>query len=108
MKHYLVVSADCHAGPNAPAYREFLDPSFHADFDDELRAQAAGAGDFTGDDAFQEEWFGEDDEGNSLHALGLRGGWDAETRDRELDRDGVTGEVVFPGPDAVTGKMGAP
>ena len=31
-----------------------------------------------------------------------------EKRDEELSADGVTGEVVFPGPDAVTGKMGAP
>jgi predicted TIM-barrel fold metal-dependent hydrolase len=118
VQHYLVISADCHAGPNAPAYREFLEPSFREDFDDELaerqrliderRAQAEAAGDFVGDTDFKEEWFGEDDEGNSLHEVGLRGGWDAETRDRELDRDGVTAEVVFPGPDAVTGSMGAP
>jgi predicted TIM-barrel fold metal-dependent hydrolase len=115
---YLVISADCHAGPNSPDYREFLDPGFRADFDDELaarqrlideaRASAAVTGDFVGDAEFQEEWFGEDDEGNSLHEIGLRGGWDAATRDHELDRDGVTGEVVFPGPDAVTGTMGAP
>ena len=118
MEHYLVISADCHAGPNSPVYREFLDPAFRTDFDDELterqrlideaRARADAAGDFVGDSAFQDEWFGEDDEGNSLHEVGLRGGWDADTRDRELDRDGVTAEVVFPGPDAVTGSMGAP
>ena len=63
---------------------------------------------FIGDDEFQEEWFGEDDEGNSLHEVGLRGGWDAATRDQELDHDGVAAEVVFPGPDAATGTMGAP
>jgi predicted TIM-barrel fold metal-dependent hydrolase len=118
MQRYLVISADCHAGPNAPAYREYLDPSFRTDFDDELaerqrliderRAAAHATGDFVGDAEFQEEWFGEDDEGNSLHDIGLRGGWDAATRDRELDRDGVAAEVVFPGPDAVTGTMGAP
>jgi hypothetical protein len=63
---------------------------------------------FMGDEDFQEEWFGEDEDGNSLHEVGLRGGWDAKTRDKELDNDGVTGEVVFPGPDAATGTMGAP
>jgi predicted TIM-barrel fold metal-dependent hydrolase len=118
VKHYLVISADCHAGPDAPAYRDFLDPGFRADFDDELaerermleerRAAAVAAGDFTGDSEFQTEGFGQDEEGNSLHEVGLRGGWDAATRDRELDRDGVAAEVVFPGPDAVTGTMGAP
>ena len=118
MQRYLVISADCHAGPEAPVYRGYLDTDFRADFDEELderqrliderRAAAEVAGDFVGDREFQEEWFGEDEEGNSLHEVGLRGGWDAATRDHELDRDGVTAEVVFPGPDAVTGTMGAP
>ena len=36
MQPYLVISADCHAGPNSPAYREFLDPQYRDEFDDEL------------------------------------------------------------------------
>lgn len=117
MKHYVVISADCHAGPNAPVYREYLDAQYRADFDEELaereqiieqRRAGTAASPFVGDDEFKEEWFGEDEEGNSLHEVGLRGGWDAATRDKELDNDGVSAEVVFPGPDAVTGTMGAP
>ncbi|NQZ95915.1 MAG: amidohydrolase [Myxococcales bacterium] len=120
MQRYIVISSDCHAGPNSPAYREFLDPAYRADFDHELehreqliaeRRAAAGMPSnvsFMGDADFQEEWFGEDDEGNSLHEIGLRGAWDAARRDQALDQDGVTGEVVFPGPDAVLGSMGAP
>jgi predicted TIM-barrel fold metal-dependent hydrolase len=117
MKHYVIISSDCHAGPNSPVYRGYLDPEFRADFDDELaerqalidaRRAAAGLDPFTGDDEFKEEWFGEDEEGNSLHEIGMRGGWDAATRDKELDNDGVTGEVVFPGPDAATGTNFAP
>ena len=50
---------------------------------------------------FVKDWYDENEEG-------LRGGWDAVTRDKELDADAVCGEVVFPGPDAVTGTMGAP
>ena len=117
MKHYVVISADCHAGPNSPVYRDYLDPQYLDDFDEELaerqriiddrRAGAAGQN-FIGDDEFKEEWFGEDEDGNSLHEIGLRGGWDAATRDKELDNDAVAGEVVFPGPDAATGTMGAP
>jgi predicted TIM-barrel fold metal-dependent hydrolase len=115
--HYVVISADCHAGPESPAYRDYLDADFRADFDEELaerqrlvdeRRAGRAVSNFVGDDEFRDEWFGTDDEGNSLHEVGLRGGWDAATRDHELDRDGVTGEVVFPGPDAVTGTMGAP
>ena len=76
----------------------------------QMRRERFGTDDdvFSGSEEFQEEWFGEDEDGNSLHEVGLRGGWDAEKRDKELTADGVTGEVVFPGPDAVTGKMGAP
>ena len=33
---------------------------------------------FMGDAEFKEEWFGEDEEGNSLHEIGMRGGWDAD------------------------------
>ena len=115
-KGYLVISADCHAGPDSPVYREFLDPEFREQFDDELGARDAlmqqmrrerfGTDDdvFAGSEAFQEEWFGEDEDGNSLHEIGMRGGWDAKKRDEELSADGVTGEVVFPGPDAVTAR----
>ena len=115
-RHYVIISADCHAGPVAPAYREYLDPEFRPDFDEELDErqrvidERQGQPDprFIGDDEFKAEWFGADEEGNSLHEIGLRGGWDAARRDKELDSDGVAAEVVFPGPDAVTGTMGAP
>ena len=72
MKHYVVISADCHAGPNSPVYRDYLDPQYLDDFDDELaerqalideRRAAAGMSPFMGDEEFQEEWFGEDEEG---------------------------------------------
>src|SRR6476620_3619598 len=117
---YLVISADCHAGPDSPKYREYLDPQYRDRFDAELaqrdalmeqmRRERVGtyADFFAGSEEVQAEWFGEDEDGNSLHELGLRGGWDATKRDEELSADGVTGEVVFPGPDAVTGRMGAP
>ena len=119
-KGYLIISADCHAGPDSPKYREYLDPQYRDRFDAELAQRDAlmeqmrrerfgtDADVFAGSEEFQAEWFGEDEDGNSLHELGLRGGWDAKKRDEELSADGVTGEVVFPGPDAVTGKMGAP
>ena len=36
MKHYVVISSDCHAGPNSPEYRQFLDPQYLEEFDYEL------------------------------------------------------------------------
>ncbi len=101
---YVVISADCHAGlPNAE-YREWLDPSTHAAFDEALgarkRQQEAAMQGFLNKE-FAEEWKAENEDG-------LRGSWDAERRDKELDADGVAGEVIFPDGDSVTGGASAP
>jgi predicted TIM-barrel fold metal-dependent hydrolase len=113
---YLIISSDCHAGPETPDYREFLDPQYREKFDESLveRERLIAANKLAspismgGDEAFQEEWFGHEEGEESLHEGGLRCGWDAPKRDKELDNDGVTAEVIFPGPDAATGSMGAP
>ena len=42
------------------------------------------------------------------NAEGLRGAFDPEQRDKELDADGVAGEVMFPDADAITGMAGPP
>ena len=36
MQRYVVISSDCHAGPNPPVYREYLDAGYREDFDVEL------------------------------------------------------------------------
>jgi predicted TIM-barrel fold metal-dependent hydrolase len=75
-EHYVVISADCHAGGSHKAYREYLDPAFHEDFD---------------------AWRGEYK--NPYKDLGdnrrLRN-WDNEMRNSQQEADGVVGEVVFP------------
>ena len=32
-ERYTIISSDCHAGGSHAAYREYLDPAFHEDFD---------------------------------------------------------------------------
>jgi predicted TIM-barrel fold metal-dependent hydrolase len=117
MDHYLVISSDCHAGPETPDYRPYVDPEYRDAFDNSLVEREAllaqmreqrGSLMMGGDDEFQEEWFGHEEGEESLHEGGLRCGWDAPKRDKELDNDGVAAEVIFPGPDAATGSMGAP
>ncbi len=104
MDNYLVISADCHAGlPNAE-YREWLDAEVHEQFDAALaerarQAEMAAQG-FLNQE-FADEWHSENEEG-------LRGGWDAGRRDKELDADGVAGEVIFPDADSVTSGASAP
>jgi predicted TIM-barrel fold metal-dependent hydrolase len=117
MDHYLVISSDCHAGPETPDYKPYIDAQYHDAFERSLVEREAMLAEMRaergsllmgGDDEFQEEWFGHDEGEESLHEGGLRCGWDAPKRDQELDNDGVAGEVIFPGPDAATGSMGAP
>lgn len=75
-ERYTIISADCHAGGSHAAYREYLDPAFHEDFD---------------------AWRGEYK--NPYRDLGdnrrLRN-WDNEMRNSQQEADGVVAEVVFP------------
>jgi predicted TIM-barrel fold metal-dependent hydrolase len=101
----MVISSDCHAGLPSEVYREWLDPEYRDAFAEYLKARAAMEADLAErglrNEEFAEEW-------ESENAEGLRGGWNADRRDRELDADGVVGEVIFPDADAVTGGASAP
>jgi len=101
---YLVISSDCHAGLPNVQYREWLDPQYREPFDEALAARERlmdlAARNILNEE-FAQEWERENEEG-------LRGGWDAERRDRELEADGVVGEVIFPDADAVAGGASAP
>ena len=102
---YLVVSSDCHAGLPTEQYRPYLESAHHRAFDQFLSEAASRREDATRlgvrNEAFAQKWF-ED------HEEGLRGGWDPAQRDKELDGDGVAGEVVFPDADAVDSTTAAP
>jgi predicted TIM-barrel fold metal-dependent hydrolase len=104
MTRYVVISSDCHAGLPNEQYRDWLDPEYREVFDRylverERMLELAGRGLLN--EEFAEEWQRENEEG-------LRGGWDAARRDKELDADGVAGEVIFPDADAVTAGASAP
>jgi len=75
--HYIVISADTHAGGSHQQYREFLAPEFVADFD-----------------AWREKYrnpFKDQKDTN----LRIRN-WDDDVRDGDQNADGVIGEVIFP------------
>jgi predicted TIM-barrel fold metal-dependent hydrolase len=73
---YITISADTHAGAATLAYRDYLDPKYHADFDawrDRYRNPSKG------------------------HIGGKKTkNWDTEQRFADLEADGVAGEVIFP------------
>ena len=102
---YVVISADSHAGLPTELYRQYLEQKYWPAFDDFLagRPQALDEMRQSGvsDEQFAKQWFEE-------HAEGLEGGWDAERRDKEMDADGISAEVIFPDADAVESGTCAP
>jgi len=73
---YVLISADTHAGANIATYREYLDPKYRDEFD----AWRAGYKNP------QKEHLGGKKTKN----------WDDTERFRDLEADGVVGEIVFP------------
>ncbi|POX38444.1 amidohydrolase [Streptomyces sp. Ru73] len=102
---YLIISAACHAGLPTERYRPYLEAAHHRAFDDFLaqrdarRAEAGRRG--TGSGAPALRWYEDNEEG-------LRGGWDAAQRIKELDGDGVAAEVVFPDTQTADGGTAPP
>lgn len=75
--HYIVISADTHAGGSHAQYREFLDQRYREDFD-AWRAKYANP--------FKD-----------LKDTDLRvRNWDGDRRVRDQGQDGVVAEVIFP------------
>ena len=99
---YVVVSSDTHAGLQCEEYRAYLDSDLHPEFEDyvaERHQHRRMAEEVNAE--FLAEWEGD-------NAEGLRGAYDPEVRDKELDADGVAGEVIFADGDAVTGQESPP
>jgi predicted TIM-barrel fold metal-dependent hydrolase len=74
--HYTIITADSHAGGSHAAYRDYLDPKFHEQFD---------------------AWRGK--YRNPYKDLGDKRryrNWDNEMRNGQQEADGVVGEVIFP------------
>jgi len=101
-ERYTVISADAHAGLPCEAYRPYLESAFYPQFDEYLAEREAKRG-----EALQMNydyimgWETENEEG-------LRGGYEPQQRDKELDADGVAAEVMFADADAVTGGASPP
>ena len=99
---YLIVSSDTHAGLRPEEYREYLDPRFLPQFDEWVVARHEHrrmVEEVNGE--YVAKWEGE-------NAEGLRGAYDPEVRDKEMDADGIAGEVIFADGDSVTGQESPP
>ena len=99
---YVIISSDCHAGLACEEYRPYLEERFYPAFDEFLaERQASREEALAMNYEYIMNWETHNEEG-------LRGAWDAQQRDKELDADGVSAEVIFADSDAITGKESPP
>ena len=100
MGNYVIVSSDCHAGPPADRYREYMDPQYRDRYDEFLAGLAAmtderAAHVNNAQQMFREKFLAKTGDG------GNQASWDPDLRERELDHDGIAGEVIFPDADVL-------
>src|SRR3954471_1561293 len=101
-ERYTIISADCHAGLPCEEYRPYLDARYHDAFDAFLAERDANrAEQMKLNYDYITHW-------ETEHEEGLRGAYDAEQRNKEMDADGVAAEVIFPDADAITGNASPP
>jgi predicted TIM-barrel fold metal-dependent hydrolase len=104
---YLIISSDTHAGPPSAAYRDYVEPRYREAFDEDLETAMAlrslileSASEEQ--EKFRVEWEEETGDGGTLASF------DPATRNAELDREGIAGEVIFPDADVLGGGASAP
>ena len=105
MDRYLMISQDCHAGAPWFIYRKYLDPQYREEYE---RWVTGVIGDISHLDQTQMdkqvpaqyETMSADRKREYLEgmerSMGHLGNWDPTVRARELDREGIAGEVIFP------------
>lgn len=101
---YTMISCDCHAGAPWSVYREYLDPEYREDWN---RWVSTHYGSVISDQAKSEvaalpvqlNTMSDQRRREYLTAIeasfGHLGNWDPDVRIRELDREGVAGEIVY-------------
>jgi predicted TIM-barrel fold metal-dependent hydrolase len=97
---YLVISSDGHAGPPPEQYRQYMDPQHRERYDEFLGTLAtmqgmAEAGRNNAQKQFRDKFLAKTGDG------GIRASWDSDLRLKELDGDGIAGEVIFPDADVL-------
>ena len=107
MDRYLVISSDTHAGPPSVMYRDYVDPQYRDAFDEDLAAKETMRSVILEQASAEQEKFKQDWEAETGDG-GMRASYDAATRDAELDKEGIAGEVIFPDADVLGGGASAP
>ena len=100
---YVIVSSDTHAGLQVEEYRDYLDPQYLT------RSSTSGSSSATTTaDSSKRSTASTSRSGRARTPRACRGAFDPEVRDKELDADGIAGEVIFADGDSVTGQESPP
>src|SRR3954465_6932059 len=101
-ERYTIISAACPAGPPGGGDRPYPPARYHDAFDAFLAERDANrAEQMKLNYDYITHW-------ETEHEEGLRGAFDAEQRDKEMDADGVAAEGIFPDAAAITGMESPP
>ncbi len=99
---YLIVSTDGHAGLLPEKYRDYVDPAYRKQFDEQVEAEAAMRAEREKDFLIQEF----NDKWRTGNQSKLAAAWDSGLRVEVIDGDGVAAEVLFP--DGITERNAPP
>jgi predicted TIM-barrel fold metal-dependent hydrolase len=97
---YLLISADCHAGPRPEDARTYVDPKHRAAYDAWLAdtdGQQRRRVEHTGEAIYGDEALGDFAAEAEVVRGGMDGAFDSKRRLQELEADGIVAEVIFPG-----------
>jgi predicted TIM-barrel fold metal-dependent hydrolase len=100
MDRYLLISADCHAGPLPEQARACVEPKHRAAFDAWLadaQGQLRRRTEHTGESIYGDEALGDFAALAKVEGGGMDGAFDSKRRLEELEADGIVAEVIFPG-----------
>jgi predicted TIM-barrel fold metal-dependent hydrolase len=105
MDALMIVSTDCHAGLPTERYRDYLPSQFHPLLDEYLENRRVAREHFqtigaqkNGFAIFSQQFVDDFKHEPLVEEGGPVGGWEFDKRTKELEADGIVGEVIDPGP----------
>ncbi len=93
----MIVSADGHAAPHPETYRPYLPKRYHADLDGLVVENEEWRGFTPTRRSYSDETLELIDTDMSIRSGGLEGVYDVGRRLKEMDREGITAEIVISG-----------
>ena len=100
MDRYLLISADCHAGPLPDQARGYVSPQYRDAYDAwiaDTEGKQRRRAEHTGAAIYGDEALADFDDDVAKEGGQAAGAWDSKRRLEEMNGDGVVAEVIFPG-----------